>query len=177
MIYQICNYNHEQNGTFFKIAIIKKSDLTYFNHLTPDIDIISIISNLQDSINAMVINLLPEDINLKSGKKGSNSGPYTQNSINFTLTPQNKNLQNLLETYNNTEVLCLLDKHNTSHLYGTAQTPLLIEYAEIHSNAAQGKKGYTVNLKGDTLGNTKIFENVELNIYSAGLAFDLSAQL
>lgn len=177
MIYQLCNEGYEQIATFFKIAIIKKSSLAFFTHLTPDDDVETIISNLSESANALIINLLPENLSIQDGTRTGDEGKGYQVSIGFTLTPQDKNLQGLLEQYNNEEVVVLLDKVGDTYVYGTTNNPLKMIYSSLHSNTGSGTKGYQIQIKGNTLGAPKMLENTELTIYNTGLAFQLAGQL
>lgn len=177
MIYQICNINNEQVATFYKAAIIKKDDITYFNHLTSDDDIETLITNLPDTITAFITDLLPENIALPVKSQIDGSGIKWRVACNFTVTPQDKNLQSYLDTFNNTEVVLLLYKYGATYIYGNSLTPLLFSYDEQHDNSGDGSKGYVVGLNGDILGSTKILEEVELNIFTRGLAFTLAGSL
>ena len=177
MIYQLCNIGNEQTDTFYKLSIIKKSSLTTFNHLTADATIQSIITNLAESSDAINTELLPENLALNATTISNDDGKAYDFNSSFTLTPLDKNLQDLLDIYNNEEVILLLKTHSSTFLYGTTTSPLLFTYNELHSNQAQGLKGYTVNLKGKCLGTSKQFEVLEFDIFNRGLAFDLAGSL
>lgn len=177
MIYQLCNYNHEQIDTFYKVALIKKSSLSEFTSLSADDAITTIITNLPDTADAIITELLPENLKLSASNRITNEGAAFNISASFVLTPQDRNLQNLLELYNNQEVVMVLDKRLSTHIYGTSLQPLLLQYGELHSSKAQGLKGYTISLQGATNGATKILEGVSLNIFNRGLAFQLAGSL
>lgn len=177
MIYQLCNRDHEQNDTFYQVSVIKKSSLADFNHLTSDATIQSIITSLADSSEVIITDLLPENENISCTTRTNDNGKQYAVRAGFTLTPLDKNLQALLEQYNNQEVIVLLKKHNSTFLYGTTLSPLVFTYNELHSNTAQGLKGYSINISGTCLGASKQFEVLEFDIFSRGLAFELAGSL
>lgn len=177
MIYQLCNHNNEQIDTFFKVAVIKKEALSNFTHLDSDETIETIITSLPDSADVFIIDLLPENLRLTSNTKINASGKNYPVKAGFVVTPQDKNLQQLLETYNNQEVVLLLDQHTATYIYGTPLQPLLFKYSELHSSKASGLKGYSIDIDGDSYGAVKLLENIELNIFSRGLAFELAGSL
>lgn len=177
MIYQLCNFNHEQIDTFYKVAIINKKALSEFTALSADDAITDIITNLPDTADAIITELLPEDLKLTAGNKISAEGTSFVVRSSFILTPQDRNLQNLLELYQNQEVVMVLDKRLATHIYGTPLQPLLFSYTELHSNKAQGAKGYTISIQGAANGASKILEGVALNIFNRGLAFQLAGSL
>lgn len=177
MIYQLCNQGYEQVSTFTSTAIIRKESLSYFNHLTSNDKIEEIITNIPDSANVIIMNLLPEDLNLDYKTKVDDSGKSYTARASMLLTPQDAALQQLLETYNNEEVVAMFNKNGATHIYGTPQTPLLFTYDEVHSNSGSGNKGYSLDINGRCLGKSKIFESITFNIYKRGLAFTLAGSL
>lgn len=177
MIHQLCNLEHEQIEVFFKIAIIKKSSLTYFNHLSSLDTVEDIITNLPDTADVIISEFMPEDISHRNSPRINDQGKYNAISLGFLLTPQNKNLQDLLDAYNNSEVVVLLERPSTTLLYGTPETPLLMKYEAKHSNQSQGAKGYDISIDGNVFGSPKNYEGITLNIFSRGLAFDLAGGL
>jgi len=178
MIQELCNIGNEHSiDTFYKIAIIEASQLQKFNHLTPYATIESIITNIADSYQVLITDLLPKNIQVANPSKINDSGVTYDVKISFVLTPQDKNLQALLETYINKEVIALVSKRNTSHLFGTTAQPLLFKYSAIHTNDPSTLKGYAVTLEGETNGPEKMFENIAFNIYTRGLAFQLAAEM
>lgn len=178
MIQEICNIGNEHLiDTFYKVAIFEASQLTKFNHLTSDATIQSIFDTVPDDYQVLLTELLPKNINVSNPSKVNSAGIMYNTSISFIVTPQDKNLQNLLETYNNKEVVALVSKRNTTHIYGTSAQPLLFSYSELNSNKPDGIKGYTINLEGEGYGAGKIFENIIFTIYSRGLAFQLAQQI
>lgn len=177
MIYQLCNIGNEQNATFYRLSVILKSSLSAFNHLTPDTEIKDIITNLSDASNAINADLLPENLSHSASTITNEDGrEYSVNS-SFVITPLDKNLQDLLEDYNDQEVVLLLKTPNSTFVYGTTLSPLIATYSELHSNQAQGLKGYRINISGRCLGPSKQFEFTEFNIFNRGLAFTLAGSL
>ena len=177
MIYELCNHNHEQIDTFYKAAIIQKSALANFTHLSSITTIQEIITNIPSSSNALIFDLLPESLSLNATSKTAVTGETYKVSSNMVITPQDANLQALLEGYNNQEIVLVLDKQEATFIYGTTHQPLLFLYDEKHSNKAEGLKGYTIKLSGEVYGAPKILESVELNIFDRGLAFELASPL
>ena len=177
MIYQICNNDHEQIETFFKIAIIKKTAFNYFNHLVSDSALQTLIENIPENAEAMIIDLLPENLDINANSRIGSGGSYWRVRANFTVTPLDRALQDLLEQYLNQEVIILLERYGSNSVYGTTEKPLIFSYAERHDSQAQNLRGYTVNISGDTLAGSRILDNVEIDFYSRGLAFQLARDL
>ncbi len=178
MIQQICNLGNEYNiDTFYKIAIFEASQMRSFTFMTPEDTIKETLTTLPDDSQVLITDLLPNNIKVDHTTKTSNAGKLYASSISFTITPQHKSLQEILETYNNKEVVVLVSKHNTNHLYGTTTQPLLFKYAELNSPDPIAIKGYTITMKGDNYGASKIFEDLLFNIYSRGIAFSLPQSL
>lgn len=178
MIQELCNIGNEHLiDTFYKVAVFESSQLPKFNHLTSDATILNIFETVPDDYQVLLAELLPEDISVSNPPTISDSGSLTKPNIRFTLTPQDKNLQALLETYHNQEVVILVSKRNTTHIYGTSSQPLLFSYSELNSNKPSGLKGYTVTIYGDVYGSAKLFEDVPFTIYSRGLAFELAQEM
>ena len=177
MIYNLCNQGNEQNNTFANLSIIKKSSLAAFNHLASDTTVQTIITNIADSSDVINTDLLPENISVSYTTLVDDNGKSYRLSTSFIITPLDKNLQDLLEQYNNQQVILLLKKHNATFLYGTPTSPLLLTYSEQHSNQAQGLKGYAVRISGECLGASKQFEEIEFDIFNRGLAFELAGSL
>jgi len=178
MIQQLCNIGHEHHiDTFFKIAVLETSLLPFFNHLTSDNSIENIITNIPDTSQVFIADLLPKNIRVNTTSRISSEGTLYKTTISFTLTPQDKNLQALLETYQNKEVLALVSKRNTSHLHGTKAQPMLFKYNPLNSNNPSVIKGYTITITGECYGAEKLYEDIVFNIYTRGLAFDLAQDL
>ena len=178
MIQEICNIGNEHLiDTFHKVAIFESSQLAKFNHLTPEATIQSIFETVPDDYQVLLTDLLPNNIQVSHSTTIKDDGKAYNTRISFILTPQDKSLQDLLETYNNQEVVILISKRNTTHLYGTSAQPLLFRYSELNSNNPSQIKGYTVILEGQSYGPTKHFEDVTFTIYSRGLAFQLAQEI
>lgn len=175
MIQQLCNTGNEHYiDTFYKVAILEASQLPYFSNLSADASVEGIITNLPDSAQVLLTDLLPDNLQLAHGSRFSAHGTLHTTTATFLLTPQDKNLQQLLDTYNNKEVVLLVSKRNTSHLYGTQTQPLLFSYSEVNAPQPSTLKGYAITIAGDGYGASKLFENIIFNIYSRGLAFELA---
>lgn len=178
MIQELCNIGNEHLiDTFYKVAILEATQLEMFNHLTPDDTIQSILDTIPDSHQVLITDLLPDSISVSNPAKLSESGVTNTTSISFVVTPQDKNLQTLLNTYQNQEVVALVSKRGTSHLYGTQAQPLLFKFSELNNPKPNGLKGYTISISGTGYGDTKIFEAIEFTIYNKGLAFQLAEPL
>ncbi len=178
MIYDICNIANEHYlDTYHKVAIIQASQLPYFTHLTPNDTIEDYITNLPDSANVIITDLLPENIKVDGSTKVTASGRLYPVAVNYTQTPQDKALQELLETYNNQLVVVLVSKRAASFLYGTSAQPLLFTYDELNANNHAGIKGYNIKMDGEGYGPSKFFEEITFNIFSRGLAFQLAADI
>lgn len=178
MIHELCNKGNEHHiDTFYKIAVFEASQLPYFSHMTKDDAIEDIITNLPDSSQVLITDLLENNLNVGHTTRLSASGKLFSTNITFTITPQDKNLQQLLDTYNDKEVVVLVSKRTTSHLYGTSIQPLVFKYDELNSPVPSVIKGYNITISGSGYGNGKIFEDIEFNIYSRGLAFELARQI
>lgn len=178
MIQQIHNHIDDHHiDTFYKAAIIEHSYLPKFTHLTPDNVIQDYITNIADTSQVMLVNLLPNNINVNHSSSSKPSGKIYKSKISFTLTPQDKNLQQLLETYNNKEVVILISKRESNHLYGTSMQPLLFTFSELNNAKPNVIKGYSIQLTGEGYGGSKLFEEITFNIFSRGLAFQLASSL
>ena len=178
MIQTLCNIGNEHHiDTFYKVAIFEASQLPYFTFLSSDDTVLGILTNIPDTSQVLITDLLPNNIKVGHAPKFSGQGKLHTTSISFTITPQDKNLQQLLETYNNKEVVILVSKHNTTHLYGTSAQPLVFKYAEANSPEPGAIKGYSISMNGDNYGSSKLYEYIEFNIYSRGLAFELAQEI
>jgi len=178
MIQEICNIGNEHLiDTFYKVSIFEATQLTKFNHLTADAVIQDILENVANDAQVLLADLLPNSISVSNPVKVKASGTTNNTSISFVLTPQDKNLQTLLNTYQNKEVVILISKRNTTHLYGTTAQPLLFTFSELNNARPDGLKGYSVSISGEGYGDVKLFEDIAFNIYNRGLAFQLAQQL
>jgi len=178
MIYELCNLGNEHHiDTFYKIAIFKADAFPYFSHLSKDAAVLDMITNISDASDIILADLLPNNIRVSQNTRFSSNGKLHVSNIGFTLTPQDKNLQGLLDGYNGQEVIVLVSKRNTGHLYGTKAQPLTLTYGELNSPQPNSIKGYNLQITGETYGSTKLFEDVVFNIYDRGLAFELAQPL
>lgn len=178
MIQKLCNTGNEHYiDTFSQIAILEASQLPYFSNLSTDTKVENLITNLPDSAQVLITDLLPNNISVVHAPRFSAAGTLHNTAISLLITPQDKNLQQLLNTYQNKEVVVLVSKHNTSHLYGTQTQPLLFSYSEANAPSPEAIKGYAISINGDTYGESKMFEDITFNIYSRGLAFELAQSI
>lgn len=178
MIQQLCNTGNEHHiDTYSRIAILEASQLPYFSDMSTETKVKDIITNLPDTAQVLLTDLLPNNINVVHAPRFSAAGTLYNTAISFLITPQDKNLQALLSTYQNKEVVVLVSKRNTSYLYGTFTQPLLFSFSEANSPAPEQQKGYTISINGDGYGKSMIFEEVVFNIYSRGLAFELAQSI
>lgn len=180
MIHNLCNLVDENNlDTFYKILIAEASALPVFDNLTPKEEVLGILNSLPDSYQAMVVPFLPEKLGLSSNARPRNSEVGWQHSISFPLVPQDTALQELLESYNNREVVALITRLNQSQLYGTQAQPLVFSYGELHSPNATGLKGFNIGIQGDTYAPALYFAGTEADfpVLNRGLAFTLAGTL
>jgi len=180
MIHNLCNVIDELNfDTFYKASIVEASQLPKFNHLTKDEEILGIINNLPEEFQAMIIRFLPEKFSLGNKTAIKNGTRIYQTDFSLPLVPQDANIQNLLETYNNKEVVVLITRHTHSYLYGTSEQPLLFTYDEMHAPSPIGLKGYNLSMSNDSYGAPKYFAGNETDfpIINRGLAFQLAGSL
>lgn len=178
MITKICNTGNEHHiDTFYKIAIILADDLPKFSHLTNNNTIKEYITNLPDTAQVLITDLLPKNLSISNPTIIGSNGTTKKIAISFLLTPLDKNLQTLLAEFNNKEVIVLLSKRSTDNLYGTTLQPLLFSYSPKHSNNPSEIKGYTVSCSGETYSECIFYENIEFNIYTRGLAFELAQEI
>jgi len=178
MISKICNTGNEHHiDVFYKIAIFEKNGVANFSHFMDDDDIYQIFETIPDTAQVLMTDLLPQNLNFKNSTKITKSGILHNVAIDFLITPQDKKLQDLLETYQNKEMVVLLSKTNTTHVVGTTINPLLFVYEPVNDNKPNALKGYKIKLKGSTLGPERIFDHINFTVYNRGLAFTLPQNL
>ncbi|MCC4228393.1 hypothetical protein [Zunongwangia profunda] len=180
MIQNLCNiYGDENFDTFYKAMIIEASQLPKFNHLTKEQEVLTMINNLPQEFQAMTIRFLPERFSLGNRTRIQRGSRLYETDFSLPLVPQDANIQNLLETYNNKEVVVLITRHTHSHLYGTSEQPLLFTYEELHNPAPSGLKGYTLSMANESYGAPLYFagNEAEFPIINRGLAFQLAGSL
>ncbi len=180
MITNLCNLFTDFNlDTFYKIRIIEAGQLPDFNHLTSKLDILAIINDLPDTVQAMDVPLLPEKFTVKNDTKLRSGSKVYETKISFPLLPMDSNLKTLLETYNNKLVIAFLYRQTYAHLYGTAAQPLLFMYDELHASNPIGIKGFSLQLDGEGYGDAKYYTNPEQQIMPdmGYLAFTLAGTL
>lgn len=180
MIHSLCNLVDELNfDTFYKATIIEATQLPFFDHLTPSEEILTIINNLSQAEQAMVVPFLPEKLNVSSGSIFNNGNKGYSHNISFPLVPQDAAIQALLENYNNQLVLVFISRLTHSYLYGTQAQPLLFSYNELHAPTKPALKGYTLSQQGRTYGPAVYFagKEAEFPVINRGLAFELAGSL
>ncbi len=178
MIHTLCNNGHEGHiDHFYKIAVFEATQLPYFTHFTNEEIIEEILTNLPDTAQVLIADLLPNNVNVAHSTGISASGKLYRTGIGFTITPQQKEIQKVLEEYNNEEVVVLISKHGSTHLYGTTAQPLLCTYDEVNSPQPGAVKGYAVRTSGSTYAKSIIFDHINFNIYQRGLPFVLAETL
>lgn len=178
MIQNLCNIGHEHHiDTFYRIAVIEAGQLPYFSNLSTPAKIEGIITDLPDNSKAFTAQLLYNNVRVSHRSKISAHGRLFSNDIDFTITPQDANIKTLLDDFNNREVIVMISKRGSTHLYGFNIQPLLFRYDELNSPLPTDIKGYSISISGDTYGSAQLYEAVELNIFERGLAFQLADQL
>jgi len=178
MIHQFCNTQHEGHvDSFCKILILKSSILSFFTHFKAADEVFDMVTNLPDGVDALIVDLLYNDINVQKGTRVSGNGKLFNNDITFTITPQSKEVITALDVFNNNEVVALLFKKTTSQLYGTTAQPLVFSYSEINGPAPGDIKGYQVNVTGDTYGECFVFNETNINVFLSCLAEPLPKTL
>lgn len=180
MIQNLCNIIEEENfDTFYKATIIEASQLPKFDHITSNSEILGIINSLPESFQAMVVPFLREKFNINAGTRLNNSNINWEPKISFPLVPQDAAIQNLLNTYNNKEVVLFVSRVTHSYLYGTSAQPLTFTFDELHATNPTGIKGYTLNMQGRSYGPAIYFagRETEFPVVNRGLAFQLAGSL
>ena len=127
----------------------------------------------------MIIRFLPERFSLGNKTRIQNGSRLYDTDFSMPLTPQDANIQKLLEAYNNNEVVVLITRHTHSYLYGTSEQPLLFTYDELHNTSPSGLKGYTLSMTNVSYGAPLYFagNEAEFPIVNRGLAFQLAGSL
>jgi len=180
MIYNLCNLIDETNlDSFYKILIVEASKLPAFDHLTPKNEVLGIINSLPESFQAMVVPFMRDKHSLSSSPKNNNGNTIWNHGISFPVVPQDEAIQDLLESFQNREVVAFMVRITHSHLYGTQLQPLLFSYDELHSPNKLGLKGFTISLQGETYGAPMYFagSEAEFPVINRGLAFQLAGSL
>ena len=180
MIYNLCNLVDETNlDLFYKITIIEASQLPTFNHLSNKDDILNIINGIPSTFKAMIIPLLPEKLSLSHSDASRELNNRWSTRINFPVVPQDSAIQDLLNTYNNRDVVAFISRVTHSHLYGTQAQPLRFSFDELHSSTPSGLKGFTINLSGSGYGPAKYYAGkaADFEVVTKGLAFTLAGSL
>ena len=180
MIYNLCNLIDESNlDVFYKITIIEATQLPHFDHLTPKDEILNIINGIPLTFKAMLIPLLPEKYSLSNTDASRELNTAWNTRISFPVVPQDEALRDLLEGYNNKDVVAFISRITHAHLYGTHAQPLRFSYDELHSTSPSGLKGFTINLSGTGYGPAKYFagKDVDFPINTKGLSFTLAGSL
>lgn len=180
MITNLCNLVNDFNlDTFYKVRVIEASQLPVFNHLTTKSDILAILNDLPETVQAMDIPLLPEKYNVKNDTKIRSGNKTYDTKISLPVVPQDENIKALLETYNNKLVIAFIFRKTYAHLYGTAAQPLLFTYDELHASNPVGIKGFSISMDGEGYGDAKYYTNNEQEIMPdiGYLAFELAGTL
>lgn len=179
-MYNLCNLVQQDNlDTFYKVLIASKEDLPPFDELTPQDEIIAIMNSLPESFKAFTFPFLPDKHNVNAGFRSINGSTGHNVSVSAPLVPQDRAIKELLDDYQNTEVVVLLTRIEHSVLFGTQAQPLLFTYDEMHSSNKTGLKGYSLNMSGTTYGSPLYFEGreSEFPVINRGLAFQLAGSL
>ena len=180
MINNLCNIVEDVNlDIFYKATVIEASQLPDFNNLTKDADVLGIVNSIPDTFQAMVLPFLPEKFSIAGNTQIRNGNKIYNSQISLPLLPQDANIQNLLEQYNNRLVVAFVTRHGHSYLYGTKAQPLLFTYDELHATTHTGLKGYTLKMKGEAYGPAKYFAGKESDfpVIRRGLAFQLAGSI
>lgn len=180
MIHNLCNLVDDVNfDLFYKATIIEASQLPNFDHLSLNDDILGIVNSLPESFQAMVVPFIHEKFSLSDGTRINNGNINFNPKLSLPIVPQDANVQQLLNTFNNRQVVVLVTRRSHSYLYGTSAQPLLFTYSELHANNPTGLKGYTLNMQGDSYGPALYFagRESEFPVIRRGLAFELAGSL
>lgn len=180
MIHNLCNVVDQFNfDNFYKATIIEASQLPQFNHLDKDSTILEIVNSIPVEYQAMVIKFIPRRWNMRHDTRIVNGNKVYRSSFSLPLVPQDANIQNLLETYNNKQVIAFISRNTHSHLYGTSAQPMIFTYDDLYTTDPTGLKGYNLNMSGDSYGAAKMFAGKESDfpVINRGLAFQLAGSL
>lgn len=180
MVYDLCNIGTQKNqDTFHEISIIRSDGLPAFGNLEKNQDILSVLNALDEDHDVLHIPLLPEKYSVSKKTTLSNKNAGFNVNINFPITPQDRNLNALLNDYNNHLVIAVVRRRLETHLYGTPLQPLTFSYDETNPNKPEALKGYTIFLKGSVYGAGHNFtaEDIDENPLPRGLAFELAGRI
>ena len=178
MIYNIDNLDTENNiDVFSKIVIYEATQFSDFDRFSTDSDIDLLLKNITNTANVLFTDLLPENLSISHNSVVKNTLTNFLTSIKLSITPQTKERQAALKSFNNKEVFILLIKHSTQHLYGTSKEPLIFKYDEIHSNKRKVLKGFRLTVSGSTTEDSRDVSVDDFNFFSRTLAFPLAQKI
>jgi len=173
-----CIYKERDLRVFNEIFIVEATQLPLFSHLDKDEDVLSIMNSIPEDFQAMHM-ALKFDHSLQNPTKLKDNETSNDVSISFPIGPQDKNLRNLLETYQNKLVVALLKKSSSHYFYGSTLHPLTFIYQELHGSNFEDQKGYSITIQGFSPAQPKLFTQVQINENPiiSGLAFYLAQDL
>lgn len=180
MIHNLCNLVEEENLiTFYKPTIIEAAQLPRLDHLSLNDTILGIVDILPESFQAMVVPFIRERFTLSVGTRINKGNINFNPRLSLPIVPQDANVQELLESFNNKQTVVMVTKRNYSYLYGSSVQPLLFTYSEMHATNPIGLKDYNLNMQGDTYGPALYFLGSEIDfpVLRRSLAFELAGTL
>lgn len=178
MLYTILNTQNDHNlDTFSKAVIYKASDFSKFDRFTSDEDLTASLSNINSAASVLFLDLLPENLTVNHPTILKNTSTTYRTNISCIVTPQTKDVQQILAQFNNKEVFVLLQKENTQHLYGSTKEPLVFTFNELHNQRPGKLQGYTISITGTTIEQSRFIDINEFNIVSRLLSSPLASAL
>lgn len=173
-----CIYRERDLRVFNQIFIVEATQLPLFSHLSKNEDVLTILNSIPETFQAMHM-ALKFDHSVQNPTQLENNSTRNNVAISFPVGPQDQALRNVLDTYQNKEVVALLKKSNMHYLYGSSLHPLTFIYQELHGSNNEDQKGYSITLQGFAPAQPKLFTQAEIdaNPIINGLAFELAQSL
>lgn len=157
-----------------RLLIVKSKYLGTFSNYTKTETVREILNNISSESEALLIDLLPNELNVSVSSKKANLGKYSNITIKASLVDQNAEAEALLDDFDNTQVIAIELSNNNSVIYGHKITPLLFGYSEINPTSETKFTGYKLNLTGKVFGKPIRIADSSFEFVNNGLAFDLA---
>lgn len=178
MLTNLCNIGHEGHiDSFYKCAVIDARYAPRHNNFTPLATLEARFNNLNPAVDVLAVDFLPDQASVSHDQRNSDDGKEYRTRANFFVSPQNLATQAAIESFANREVIFMVHKRTSVHIYGSKDFPLLFSYDEVNGAAPGSPKGYTVVLTGTSVHRACYIDNATLAFTSNKLALKLAAKL